>query len=207
MYITVFIHLNPNVTAHPSTAISDMLIVIFAVLDVSLAVNLCINCSFFTFIVDNSKQYIQLSLTSRTQHHNHSGRIQITYTKHRRSCGWNGKSSSRSETIHLSVRRKKTWNVQLWGSRGQRSSSNEAEKKIWRPGGGISLDPLGRVAILIFERVERLLSIINKKLSCCRETARCFVSSLNILLSHSRSLERLFEMKLLRRAWVPSILL
>jgi len=75
MYITVFIHLNPNVTAHPSTAISDMLIVIFAVLDVSLAVNLCINCSFFTFIVDNSKQYIQLSLTSRTQHHNHSGRI------------------------------------------------------------------------------------------------------------------------------------
>jgi len=27
--------------------------VIFAVLDVSLAVNLCINCSFFTFINDN----------------------------------------------------------------------------------------------------------------------------------------------------------
>jgi len=30
------------------------LFVIFAVLDVSLAVNLCINCSFFTFIRDNS---------------------------------------------------------------------------------------------------------------------------------------------------------
>jgi len=41
---------------------------------------------------------------------------------------------------------------------------------------------------------------INKKLSCRRKTARCFVS-LNILLTHSRSLKS-FEMTFCRTASV-----
>ena len=45
------------------------LFMIFAVLDVSLAVNLCINCSFFTFITDKTDVYVSYQLNFFSNRH------------------------------------------------------------------------------------------------------------------------------------------